>query len=219
MTVLSLPSGLIPSGQRWQEEREDVEFRSVFGSQILQPVAARWATELDFDDGAESGSGAFKALVLALSGGNQVEVYDFARPAPLGTLRGTLTLAAEAEQGATTLSISSGIDGLGKTLLAGDWLGIGTGSTQQVVMVVEDVAIPEYSLSLDFVNQEYYLETPGDFDVVIEPPLRNTFSAAESVVWDKPKALFRMRNNRPGWTHERSFARGLKLDLIESPEP
>jgi hypothetical protein len=380
MSVLSLPPSMVPVRQRWQEERQDIELRSVFGSQILQPVPPVWATELEFDDRAEWLSGDIKALWMQLAGGNQLEAYDMARPAPLGTMRGTLTLVADVAQGATSmqlvaannnlltfpesleqaawgksamLPLAAGTDlapdgtstmetlvpttssaehyvrrtltnvaagqelsssfhvgaagytharlrlvdasaptngffatfdlsngstsqsnagigtvtarsmqstpngtfrigvtgkvnnvsvtsvfadlfvlpaftgtsiyagngtsglkawggkiengaqtdyGYGKTLLAGDLLGIGSGTKQQVVMVTQDATSTGQ----------------GNITVSFEHPLRNAFSAGQAVTWDKPKALFRMRQNRPGWDYERSRAKGLKLDLVES---
>jgi len=354
MTVLSLPASMIPVRQRWQEEWKNIEMRSVFGSQILQPVPPVWATELEFDDRAEWLSGDIKALWMRLAGGNQLEAHYMGRPVPLGTMRGTLTLAADVAQGATSMQVvrandnlltnpehfgfvgtgwnvgpnssvavtagapdggnfaritttstanayisrqfapvvgqvrsvsvyyrgttkpSSGsligceyrvagdsitranvnfnspavvadgnwrryevsfthlgptvtllscyffadtgaavMDGWGPkinngaaatpyghnlTLLAGDLLGIGSGSKQQVVMVTQDATSTGQ----------------GNITVNFEHPLRNGFPAGTPVVWDKPKALFRLRQNRPGWEQERARVKGLKLDLIES---
>jgi hypothetical protein len=358
---------MIPLRQRWQEERQDIELRSVFGSQILQPVPPVWATELEFDDRADWLAGDIKALWMQLAGGNQLEVYDSARPAPLGTYRGTLSLAADVAQGATSMQLkrvtdnlvlfpedfsalgsaggwnksASGLGsnptvvvndavapdgtmtadrvtfnlnggttstdqsnlstnavtvvgqptvgaiwaktadgstvtvrvdyngsgtptplftvtptwqflqpgrlagasvtdtnrrffvrlrgglgtsnsavlhlwggkqinadvltdyGFGLTLLQGDWLGIGSGSKQQVVMVTQDATSTGQ----------------GNITVNFEHPLRNGFSAGQAVTWDKPKALFRLRQNRPGWDYERSRAKNLKFDLVESVYP
>jgi hypothetical protein len=93
--------------------------------------------------------------------------------------------------------------GFGLTLLAGDLLGIGSGSKQQVVMVTQDAVSTGQ----------------GNITVNFEHPLRNAFPAGATVIWDKPKALFRLRNNRPGWDYERSRAKNLKFDLVESVYP
>jgi hypothetical protein len=91
--------------------------------------------------------------------------------------------------------------GFGNTLKKGDLLGIGSGTTQQVVMVTEDAVST----------------SQGNIAVQFQPPLRNAFSAGQSVVWDKPKALFRRVSNELGWDYrgKNLVTSGMTLDLVE----
>lgn len=89
--------------------------------------------------------------------------------------------------------------GYGQTLLAGDFLGLGSGTTQQVVMVTDDATA---------VGQ-------GEITVNIQPPLRNAFSAGSTVTWNKPKALFRRADSETMWEYSTITASGFSLNLIE----
>jgi hypothetical protein len=133
---------------------------------------------------------------------NQLALWNIARPVPLGTMRGTMTLNASAAQGDTTLSIvASGQNA--KTLLQGDFLGLGTLLTQQVVMVVADATS----------------DGSGVISVTVEPALRNAFASGESVTWNQPKALFRRVDSKFGWQHSAAVVEGFQLDLVEDWRP
>jgi hypothetical protein len=92
-----------------------------------------------------------------------------------------------------------GLTSYGKTLLQGDYLGIGSGLTQQVVMVVEDADSSD----------------GRSITVQVEPALRNAFLSGEAVTWDKPKALFRRVDSKFGWQHSAAVVEGFSLDLVE----
>lgn len=342
MAIITMPDGLYIERMSWNQQRNDLESRGPFGGQALENGAPQWAVSINFAKMKQSESGPLKALLMKLRGRtDQLEVWDVARPQPLGTLRGALTLNAPVAQGATsmqmvsassnlisnsdlktgapyqlfdvvdeaidngtlapdgsigarkfTVSATPGIVrfgdtdsgtpntsyagsiwikttdgsaktaslqvndvdqpitltgvwqrfstsattnnnyrfldadnlpvgsyhmwgvklevgsqatdyGFGKTLLEGDWLGIGSGSTQQVVMVMDDAVS---------VGQ-------GVIDVNFQAPLRNAFPVGTVVTWDKPKALFRRQNSRAGWEYESAFASGFALDLLEDWRP
>ena len=90
-----------------------------------------------------------------------------------------------------------------KTLLAGDYLGIGAGTTQQVVMVTADAAA----------------NASGVITVSFEPPLRNALTAGAAVAWDRPKALFRRADSRSAWEYEPGTVKGMSLSLVEDWRP
>lgn len=199
MSVIAFPTTLYASRMTWSQVRLDFSFNSAFGSQGTEIGSPLWAVTLTSDRLYEADTGAWKALLMQLRGQtNQLSLWDFARPAPLGTMRGTMTVSTDAAQGATTLVIvASGENS--KTLLAGDLLGLGSGTTQQVVMVTADATS----------------DGSGVISVSIEPPLRNAFFATNAVTWDKPRALFRRTQSKAGWDYESVFASGFTLDLIE----
>ncbi len=201
MSVITFPSALSGATMKWAPRRRDVAFNSVFGSQSVGVSAPGWAVNLVAPPMKESDAGAWKALLMLLDGNvNQLELWDMQRPAPLGTMRGTMTLNGAHAQGATALSVTAGAGQASTTLKQGDLLGLGSTTTQQVVMVTADATA----------------NGSGVIAVNIKFPLRNAFSGGASVVWDKPKALFRMTNQNNGWDYAPGLiTSGFSLDLIE----
>jgi hypothetical protein len=199
MSVITFPSTLGVARCTWAQQRNDIEFRSAFGAQAVEGSGPLWAVTLEGAPGLAANGGGWQALGISLRGKTrQLELWNHGRPVPLGTMRGTMTLNSGAAQGATSLEIvASGQNG--KTLLQGDYLGIGSLLTQQVVMVVEDATS----------------DGSGVISVTTEPPLRNAFLSGESVTWDHPKALFRRVDSKYGWNYSAAVVDGFVLDLIE----
>lgn len=201
MAIITFPETLYMTRMSWGQQRNDITSRSVFGAQAVEASAPVWIVSLDIDrvnEGEESGE--WKSLLMRLKGQtNQLALWDFGRPVPRGTMRGSMVLNADAAQSATTLSITAGSGQASKTLLEGDLLGLGSGVTQQVFMVVADATA----------------NGSGVISVTVEPPLRNAFLSGETVTWDKPKALFRRTSSIAQWDYSGVYASGFGLDLIE----
>ena len=199
MSVITFPSTLKVSDAHWEQVRLDLAFNSVFGSQGVEVDTPRWALTLEAPPMLEQESGDWQALLMNLRGQTrQLALWNTGRSAPRGTMRGTMTLNIAAEQGDTTLSIIAGTEAA-KTLKSGDWLGLGTGTTQQVVMVTADATA----------------NGSGVISVTVEPPLRNGHLIAAAVTWDKPKALFRRKQSAASWDYKNVSVSGFSLDLIE----
>jgi hypothetical protein len=157
----------------------------------------RWKASIEIERLRDSDIGAVKALLMKLKGQiNQLALWDLGRPAPLGTITGTLTLSSAAALGDDTLTITGGTNG--QTFKAGDWIGIGSSQNQQLVMVTDDATVGS-----------------GTVTVNIQPPLRTAHLSGASVTTDKPKALFRLANPVQGWQYEGQYVSGFTLDLIE----
>ncbi len=201
MAVIPFPATLNVARLNWGLRRRDLAFASAFGSQAVEISSPLWAAEVQFDPvkRTDAGTGAWQAFLLKLRGKvNQLELWNLARPAPIGTMRGVMTLNTSAVQGSTSLSVAAAGENL-KTLLAGDLLGIGAGITQQVVMVTDN-AISDVT---------------GLIVVNITPPLRNSFALGTALVWDKPKVLFRATQSDFSWDYGDSLVTPRALDLIE----
>lgn len=200
MAVITFPSTLTVAKMTLSQVRRDLAFNSSFGSQAVEVSGPLWAATLQSPAMKESTSGAWKAFLLSLKGRiNQLALWDLSRPAPRGTMRGTMTLNTAAAQGAETLSIIAATEAA-KTLLAGDLLGLGSGITQQVVMVTADATA----------------DGSGIISVNTQPALRNAHLIAAAVTWDKPKALFRVAQSKAEWEVGLGLAvPGFSLDLLE----
>jgi hypothetical protein len=108
--------------------------------------------------------GAFRGQV------NTVALWHFTRPAPRGTVRGTLTLNASAGQGASSIVVTGCSPSTG-TLLAGDMLGVGG----LLLMVQDDCTAVAGTITVPITNR-----------------LRVAQNSGAAVTWDKPTTLFRL---------------------------
>lgn len=206
MSVITMTQAMANQITRmsWGQRRFDVTSRSPFGAQALESGVPLWSAEFDIKPLQESESGLWKATFLKLGGQtNQIELWDVRRPVPLGTMRGTMVLDSAAAQGDTSVTIATDSGQASRTLLQGDLLQFGTGVTQQVVMLTENATA----------------DVNGDIVITFQSPLRNNFDAGASVVWDKPKALFRRTEPDTNWNYEPFFARGFAMTLMEDWRP
>ena len=203
MAVITFPTSLQVSKQTWGQQRQDVEFRSMFGAQSVAVASPLWSISMVVTDSLQANSGAWQSLLLQLRGReNQLAMYNIARPIPVGTMRGNMTFSAAAAQGATTFSvIASNMPA--KTLLAGDFLGFGSGLTQQVVMVVANAVS----------------DTTGTITVTVEPPLNNAFTSGSAVTWSYPCALFRRIESKSQWDYSSVVVSGMTMALLEDTRP
>lgn len=203
MSVVTWPN-LKTTSIRWDRAVRAVIFQSQFGSQSLGTGLVQWEVELAGAPEYWAQADQISAFIESLDGyANQLELWNLARPYPRGTMRGAMTLAADAAQGDTTLQISAGSGEAAKTLLKGDFLGIGSGTTQQVMRNMSDAAADAF----------------GVISFVSGTPLRNAFPAGTPIVWDKPKALFRQKSLAVGIEYQAVIGQPWSLSLVEDWRP
>ncbi len=203
MSVITFDESLDVISFSWGERRNDINFESGFGTQALEIMPPLWVATFESPPLYESESNEWKALMMNLKGKvNQLALWNLARPTPLGTMRGTMTLNTAATQGDTSISIIASGES-SKTLLKGDYIGIGSGLTQQVVMGVEDATS----------------DGSGVIQFTFQPPLRNAHSVSTSVIWDKPKALFRSEGTVSPWGKNSNIVESNIFDFIEDVRP
>lgn len=189
---------------RWHKANQSAVFKSMFGSQSLEASTPLWEVSMSGVSEARAAARLIEAYIDSLNGfTDQIEIWNVEHPAPTGTMRGVMTLAADAAQGATTLVITAGAGQAGTTLLTGDPLGLGTGLTQQVVPVSANATA----------------DGTGQITVSIGIPLRNAFVATAAVTWDKPKALFRQKTLFDGMQYKPDGADVWSLSLREDWRP
>lgn len=204
MSVITFPTALYVTKFTWQQAPQNLTFRTPFGVQSVEISSPLWKVSLELDRVPQNQTGAYDAISVQLRGAaNQLEIWKIDRPAPVGTMRGTMTLNGSHASGATTLSISAGVGQAATTLVAGDMLGVGSATTQQVVMVIAAATA----------------DGSGDISVSVQPPLRNAFTTGSAVTWDKPKALFRLISSSPFWTSQDTTSSGWAADLMEDVRP
>lgn len=144
-------------------------------------------------------SSEWEALVVTLSGAlNVLAVHDPVRPAPRGTMRGTLTL----DQNLAAWSTSMVLTGATGTLLKGDWLQVGSGlGTTQCVKVVEDATAAADKCTVNFRH-----------------PIRRAYAAGTTIYWDRPRILCRQLEPSVGWDYQAGnmLQGGFAMTLLET---
>jgi hypothetical protein len=152
---------------------ESIELRAMNAVAISQsPLAADW-----------------KAMLVALKG--SVGTFLLGDPdyaTPRGTVSGTPTLSGTA--GDSTVSVT-----MTGTLLAGDYIQLGTGSAARLHQVLVDQS--------------------GSGNLEIWPDLRSTYSG-ETVIYSSPKGVFRLGNNTTSWSIDNASFYGISFDAIEA---
>jgi hypothetical protein len=211
MAIITWSTALTPApGSGFGQRRYDLQFSddSVGEQQTRLLGPPRWQLSiLQPDLLTPLQAGHWQALVLQLRGRvNHLACWNFGRPVPMGTLRGTPTLSASAAAGATSVAIAGGGGNAGATLLRGDMLQIGTGlGTSQLVMVTED---------------ETADGSGAMASVAFEPPLRTAFASATAVAWERPLAYFKAERGAVAWEWQagpgQPYTTSMTLDLLES---
>lgn len=204
MAVITLPANLRVAGFTLGLQRKDVSYTSAFGSQSMVVSAPVWAATLSVDTQRDDQAGDWQALLLKLRGQtNQLLVHNVGRPVPQGTIRGALQLTTEHGAGSSRFYAYAGSPQAFATIKAGDFFGIGSGLSQQLVMATENAAA----------------DADGYINFAFEPPLRTSFSFLTTLVWDRPAVLFRATQKDFSWQRQSVFVSGMSLDLIEDPRP
>lgn len=211
MSIVSLPATLrLGAGGGMGQARFDLLSQSdSSGSQQVRLLAPpRWTLRLvQPEHMAQADASAWLALCMQLRGRvNLLAAWDSARPAPAGSLRGTLTLATAGAIGDTSISVAGGVGQAGATVTPGDWFQIGSGlGTSQLVMCTSAATA----------------NVAGTVAIIFEPPLRTAFAVSTALTWDKPLAYYRQQTDAATWTLSNGgrsgpLLTGLSLDLMES---
>ncbi len=151
----------------------------------------------------------WRALQHALNGQvNRLAVWDFGNPEPRGTARGEWRAAVRAPAGASSMLVDVSAGQNGRTLLIGDWIGVGQdseGPGRQLLHVQASTSVAANQMLIEFA-----------------PALRLSVAAGAAVVWDRPSCLMRRMSSEASWKATPGawspFEGGHSLDLGESWE-
>jgi hypothetical protein len=203
MSVVTWPGYRVAS-MRWMKASQSVVFGSIFGKQALEGSAPLWEVDMQGVSEDRPTARTIQALIESLNGyTNQLALWNVEQPAPVGTMRGSMTLSTAAGQGNGSLFITAGAGQAGKTLCHGDLIGIGSGVTQQVLRIVND-AVADGS---------------GVINVAVGTPLRNAFASGAAVTWDRPMALFRQKSLSAGIDFQPDGGQPWSLSFVEDWRP
>lgn len=164
-------------------------------TQRLTHLADRLRLTLELPPVLEPEAGRREAYFMAASAaGNWVLLHHFLRPVPLGTLRGTPTVAVAAAAGARTISITTTP---GATLLAGDVLG----HNGQLIQAGYNGGTADGA---------------GAMLLELVLPLRRALPAGAALVWNQPTGAFQILSLDPSFEYGAGRVQaGLAVDLSE----
>lgn len=205
-TIISMSTSLVAAEFSMGIQRNDMEERSdvtgVRAGRVLGPP--QWTYHIVAPRLMSLAQAAlWKTMLLGLDGlNNYLAAFNLVETAPRGTMRGTMTLSGAHSAGATSATITAGAGQASTTLLAGDWLQIGTGLTGQLVMVTGDATA----------------NGSGVITVNFKHPLRNAQSGGASVNWDRALGHYRLLTPMPTWQYPAGVMAaqgGFALDFVE----
>lgn len=159
-----------------------------FQQQVVAHPGQRWAASISLPPMKREDAEPWVAFLLSLYG--QVGTFllsDPNCPAPRGTAT-SATLTGSARSTSPTISMTG-------TLLAGDYISIGSGSSTRLHKVVQNRS--------------------GSGTVEIWPALRSSVSSA-SVDLTEAKGLFRLKENITQWNINEISSYGITFDCVEA---
>lgn len=178
---------------------ESIEIRAVnavatsqspftYKQQVVAHGGQRWEASVTIPTVRRDLAAAWKAFLTSLKGREGTFLLsdpDYASP------RGSISAA--------TVSGSAGDESVTVTmtgsLLAGDYIQLGSGSAAKLHQVLQDQS--------------------GDGTLEIWPGLRSDYTS-ETVIFNEPKGVFRLAGNTNGWSINNSSAYAISFEAVEA---
>jgi hypothetical protein len=201
---------LAKGGVMWGQRRYDASNEAVPSGNVQTRLfgVPRWTLSLMSPQAVTEAEGiVWRELLLALRGRvNYLKIWNPAQTIIRGTMRGTQTLNGSHSAGAPTVNIIvTGTGEVGKTILSGSPITIGTGiGTSQLVHTIGDATA---------------INTAGNSTIAltVEPPLRSAFIGGTAITYDKAFSYFKQTGNAARWRHYDSrLHQEFALDLLEA---
>ena len=198
MSILDFPTlaRATPAAIDWSLVPNTQAFSSpLSGSvQTIERPGARWKASFVMDNLTEADAALLQAFMAQLRGrAGRFRLFNFARPAPRGTLGG-----APLVNGAGQIGNALAIDGcaVGATLIAGDYIGCNSELKMVVANAVANGA--------------------GQMALTIEPPWRTSPADNAAVTLTKPTAVMMLSNDENKWTTRAPFWTNMPIDCVEA---
>lgn len=199
MATIDWPAGRTwtPASMRWGASTPKSAWAAYFTGQVqsISHLADRLRCVVTLPPCGPADAGAREAFFLEVaSAGHWVRLGHPQRPTPLGTLRGSPTVASSAAVGARTLSVQGSV---GDTLAGGDVLGAGG----QLLQAGYAGAVANGS---------------GVLSVPLVLPLRAALSAGAAVTWSAPTATWQLAADAMDIAYgRRAWQQAVEVPLVE----
>lgn len=176
------------------------------GAEELQQFPGQWlSARIEIRKTAlPAVASAWRATLARLQGRwGTLLVGDPARPTPRGTIGAAGAGTPVLDGSHATLAEEIAIKGVtpGRTVLAADWLQLGTGATSTLILATADATA----------------DGAGDMTVPIFPRLRAVWANESPVTVQDCKGVFRLADNLRGWrTFDRLFEQPAAFEVREA---
>lgn len=194
---ITLPSSGIASVE-WRSVNATVVSQSPFTyrQQVVAHGGQRWEATVNLAPMSRDTAAAWKAALVSLRGTEGTMLLgDPSYALPRGTLRTSVSNPASVTGTAGDKDITIAMTDNTETLLAGDFIQIGTSAGAELYQVLEDLT--------------------GDGDVEIFPNLRTTYSA-EPLQTNDSKGVFRLASNISSWSIDNASIYGISFEVVEA---
>ncbi len=207
MTILTFPTLRGGQGPGEPFSWRKLSNTQVFDSPLTRSVqtlalpGARWACTAIWQNLPPEDSARARAFLYSLRGrAGRFTLHNFARPGPRGTAAGTPLVSGSAQTGATLIT-----DGwaVGATLLAGDFVGIGSGAAAELRVVIADATA----------------NGSGVMSITFDEPLRASPADNAAIVTRAPTCVMRLTGDDIESSFKRSVLGPLEtftLDCVET---
>lgn len=200
MTIYAWPNTGIftPEGMKFRVVQNQASERSILSgyTQVLTRVGAAWAFDVDLPECTPDELAQLEAFFTRLNGKEHwISFFDWMRPVPRGTINlSGVTNSGSIAQFATTATLTG--CGAGATLLAGDWLKLGT---QLVMNAVDATANGSGVMNIEFRHMT-----------------RASISTGQSVVLDHPTSNYILESSNFESLRQAGYAQvGPKVSIVE----
>lgn len=165
--------------------------------EITELPGTRWVCTLVYDILLQAEAAKHAAFWAKLGQADLLDLWHIGQPIPFGTLRGIVSVVGAHAQGAKILTIQGQV--AGQNILDGDLLATGSQPSTNLVMVTSGAT----------------LDGNARATVSIQPGLNTAVGDGTAVIWDHPRALFRMMEPEVRMMYERSIATGYTVNLVQ----
>lgn len=159
-----------------------------YKQQIVSHQGQRWEASVSIPPVRRDLAAAWKAFLVSLKG--QTGTFLLGDPdyaTPRGTVSSCSLTGTAGDETVTVVMTGS--------LLAGDYIQLGSGSNAKLHQVLADQT--------------------GSGNLEIWPKLRSTYSS-EAVIFNSPKGVFRLSSNQTSWQINSSSAYGISFEAVEN---
>lgn len=158
-----------------------------YKQQVISHGGQKWEASVTIPSVRRDLAAEWKAMLVALKGPTGTFLLgDPDYTTPQGTVT-SCTLSGSAGDESVTVTMSG-------SLLAGDYIQLGTGSSSKLHQVLVDKT--------------------GSGTLEIWPALRSDYTSA-TVVFNSPKGVFRLSSNSSNWSINNNSAYGISFDCVE----
>lgn len=166
-----------------------------YKQQVVVHQGQIWSAAVSIPPVRKDLAAAWKAFLVALKGPRGTFLLgDPDYVSPRGTVSGTPRLTGSAGDDTVQITLTG-------SLLAGDYIQLGTGSAAKLHKVL--------------VDRTAGIDENTAVDLEIWPKLRNDYTA-ETVIYSNPKGVFRLGQNSVSWSIDNASTYGISFEAIEA---